>query len=146
MVWDGRFTVVSNGTHTRPIFERLKAGHSPRDAMAGVLMGLDREFDQHDTPRICGVFDAASDSLWLGSITATSLALMPLTVAAGQMAYVTTYERPLPSSSQVDGAFDPQRAAGICQHVVGGSIFADFDKAICAAATVIQIGGSRRPR
>lgn len=30
--------MVSSGTHTRPIFERLKAGHAPRDAMAGVLI------------------------------------------------------------------------------------------------------------
>ena len=63
---------------------------------------------------------------------------MPLTVATGQMAYVTTYERPMPSPSQIDAAFDLQRAAEVCRHIVSGSIFAGFDKPICAAAAAVM--------
>ncbi len=45
------------------MYERSKAGNSPRDAIVGVLVGLDREFDQHDTPRVCGLIDLAEDKL-----------------------------------------------------------------------------------
>jgi IMP cyclohydrolase len=139
-VWDGRFAVLSNGTHTRPIFERLKAGNAVRDAIASVLVGLDREFDDHDTPRICGVMDVAGDALWLGSVTAEALAVMPIRVEPGTMAYVTTYEFPLPSSSQVDPSFSSARAVEVCHHVTNGSVFAGFERPICAAAVVATDG------
>jgi IMP cyclohydrolase len=139
-VWNERFVVVSNGTHTRPIFERLKAGNAPRDAVLTVLAGLDREFDQYDTPRICGVLDVAGNSLWLGSITATAFAVMPVDVEAGQMAYITTYSFPLPSPSQVDLLFNSVQAAETCRHITEGSRFADFDKPICAAAALVNNG------
>jgi IMP cyclohydrolase len=136
LAWNERFGVVSNGTHTRPIFERLKAMNTPRDAMVGVLAGLDREFDEHDTPRICGVIDRVEGTLWLGSITATGLAVMPIHIAKGQMAYITTYEFPMPAREQVDMFFDGETARESCEHMITGSIFATFDKPICATAWV----------
>lgn len=136
LIWDERVAVVSNGTHTRPIFEQLRSGNATRDAISSVLVGLDREFDEYDTPRICGVLDMATDTLWLGSITATAVAVMPIKVENGQMAYITTYSFPLPSPSQVDAVFMPTKAAEICQHIVEGSIFAGFSKPICSAALI----------
>lgn len=141
LIWNERFAVVSNGTHTRPIFERLKAGNTPRDAMLGVLAGLDREFDEHDTPRICGLFDTQNDTLWLGSVTASALAVGPVQVKPGQMAYVTTYGFPLPASGQMDFAFGAMQADEICRHVTQSSIFADFEKPICAAAAMAGTAG-----
>lgn len=136
LIWNERFAVVSNGTHTRPIYERLKAGNAPRDAIASVLVGLDREFDQHDTPRICGVVDIAGDTLWLGSITATSLSVMPLEIRRGQLAYVTTYELPLPGREQMDDRFNAVDATAACRYIVGESVFSEFDKPVCAASWV----------
>jgi IMP cyclohydrolase len=133
--------VVSNGTHTRPIYERLNAGNKPRDAMASVLIGLDREFDQHDTPRICGLIDISEDRLWLGSITASSLAVMPVDVEAGQMAYVTTYEFPLPRREQTDLSFNVANANEACRHITSGSVFSAFDRPICSASCVSAAGG-----
>lgn len=141
IVWNAHFAVASNGTHTRPIFERLKAGHSPRDSILGVLAGLDREFDALDTPRICSVADIRVGTLWLGSITATSISVMPMEVQAGQFAYVTTYEYPHPQASQIDSAFAASNAGGVCSHIVSGTIFAGFGKPICAAAVICGPGG-----
>ncbi len=141
LVWNSRFAVVSNGTHTRPIFERLKAGNAPRDAIAGVLIGLDREFDEHDTPRIRGLFDAERDTLWLGSITADSLSIMPLELEPGRLAYITTYGFPLPSAAQCDRAFKAESADAICEHITQHSIFADFEKPVCSAAAVLSANG-----
>lgn len=136
LVWNERFAVVSNGTHTRPIFERLKAGNTVRDAVVAVLAGLDREFDQHDTPRICGVVDVGEDRMWLGSITATGLAVMPLHIANGHMAYVTTYEFPMPATGQIDSLFRVEDAQKTCEHMISGSVFGGFDRPICATSWV----------
>lgn len=141
LVWNERFAVVSNGTHTRPIFERLRAGNSPRDAMVSVLSGLDREFDEHDTPRICGLMDIAKGTSWLGSITATSLAVRPVNVANGQMAYITTYGFPLPLDEQADTAFQAASADDVCRHLSFSSVFSEFEKPICSAACIATADG-----
>jgi len=141
IVWNDQFAVVSNGTHTRPIFERLKAGHTPRDAILTVLAGLDREFDDYDTPRICGLLDIAENRLWLGSVTAQSLCVTPVAVEAGQMAYITTYGFPMPSSDQLDRSFHEAEAHRICEHVMQNSVFARFEKSVCAAAVVVGKNG-----
>lgn len=140
LIWNESVVVISNGTHTRPIFERLKAGHTPRDAMVAVLSGLDREFDQHDTPRICGVIDRANDLMWLGSVTATALAVTPIHVTNGQLAYVTTYEFPLPSRNQIDESFAPETAQRSCAHIISGSVFGSFDSPVCATSLVASGG------
>ncbi|EUB98714.1 IMP cyclohydrolase [Rhizobium sp. CF080] len=141
LIWNARFAVVSNGTHTRPIYERLKAGNNPRDAIASVLVGLDREFDQHDTPRICGLVDLAEDKLWLGTITATSLSVMPIEAKPGQLAYITTYEFPLPRVEQIDSDFDATDPNAVCRHITNGSVFAQFEKPVCAASWIASASG-----
>lgn len=141
LVWNDRFAVVSNGTHTRPIFERLKAGNTPRDAIVSVLTGLDREFDDHDTPRICGLFDGAENALWLGAITANSLCVCPMEPRPGEMAWITTYGFPLPAAGQVDRAFPAATADEICTHMVARSVFAGFEKPVCAAGAVLSARG-----
>lgn len=141
IVWNDRFAVVSNGTHTRPVFERLKAGNTPRDAMLTVLAGLDREFDDHDTPRICGLLDIAEDRLWLGSVTAQSLCVTPVAVEPGQMAFITTYGFSTPSPDQLDRSFREADADRICEHVMKNSVFGQFEHPVCAAAAVMGENG-----
>lgn len=134
LLWNERHVVASNGTQTRPIFERLKAGHSIRDALVTVLAGLDREFDAYDTPRICAVGDRRSGAIYLGSVCADALSVVPMTVSAGEMAYISTYGGPLPGGGQIDTAFTATTAAETCDHVIGGSLFARFERPVCATA------------
>jgi len=143
LVWDERFVVVSNGTHTRPIFERLKAGNAPRDAIASVLMGLDREFDEHDTPRICGTLDLMQDRLWLGSVTAQSFHVVPMAAGPGQLAYITTYEFPLPRTKQVDQDLDAVDPNAVCSHIIRESVFSQFENPVCAASWIGSASGHK---
>ncbi len=134
LLWSERYVVASNGTQTRPIFERLKAGNSIRDALVAVLAGLDREFDAYDTPRICAVGDRTSGAIYLGSVCADALSVIPVDVSAGEMAYISTYGGPLPGGGQIDTAFTATTAAKTCDHVIGGSLFARFERPVCATA------------
>ena len=141
LVWDEKHVVVSNGTHTRPIFERLRVSGSVRDAIISVLVGLDREFDAHDTPRICGVVDIAEDRLWLGSITADAISVRPVDVAAGQCRYISTYEFPLVDAEQIDPEFNVESASSISTHMMGGSVFGRFNRPVCAVGAVVTPAG-----
>ena len=47
--------VVSNGSHTDPIFERIEKGVSPDKALQEVLTEMGYEADDYNTPRIAGV-------------------------------------------------------------------------------------------
>jgi len=143
LIWNSRFAVVSNGTHTRPIYERLRAGNAPRDAIVSVLVGLDREFDQQDTPRICGLVDLAENRLWLGSITATSLSVIPIEARPGQLAYITTYEFPLPRTEQIDQDFDAVDPDAVCSHITRESVFSQFEKPVCAASWIGSASGHK---
>ncbi|EJJ28433.1 IMP cyclohydrolase [Rhizobium sp. CF142] len=141
LIWNSRFAVVGNGTQTRPIYERLKAGNTPRDAIVSVLVGLDREFDQHDTPRICGLVDLDENRLWLGSVTADSLSVMPVEVQPGQLAYIATYEFALPRADQIDQFFDAGNANAVCHHITHVSVFSEFEKPVCAASWIGSASG-----
>lgn len=90
--------------------------------------------------------DLVEDRLWLGSITATGLAGRPVDVAAGQMACITTYELSFPRSEQCDRAFHADSADDTCRHVLGGSVFSEFEMPICAAACTggITLGSKLR--
>lgn len=142
LLWNDRHAVASNGTQTRPIFERLKAGNSIRDALASVLLGLDREFDALDTPRICAVADRADGTIYIGSISANALSIMPMVVSPGQMAYVSTYGGPMACRDQIDTNFSAKNAAEACRHLIEGSVFAGFEKPVCATAFLHGADGS----
>ena len=60
----GDFAVVSNGTHTDMIFERIQDGQQPMDAMVLSLAAYGYEKDELDTPRIAGA--VRGDHAWLG--------------------------------------------------------------------------------
>ena len=47
--------VVSNGSHTDPIFERLESGTPPDVALQEVLTEMGYERDDFNTPRIAGI-------------------------------------------------------------------------------------------
>jgi IMP cyclohydrolase len=140
LLWNARYLVAGNGTQTRPIFDRLCAGYSLRDALAGVLSGLDREFDAYDTPRISAAVDIQIQQLYLGSVTADALSIVPVETIPGRFAYITTYEFPLPLPSQA-ADLNGRDADSICRQLIDGPIFGGFDHPVCATAAVVDSDG-----
>ena len=57
-------------------------------------------------------------------------------VPAGEIRYVSTYEKNRPEDDNVDTAFDAADAQSICSYVIGGGVFADFEHPVTAAAAV----------
>lgn len=87
------FVVISNGTHTDLIAEKLRGGMKPEDALQQALAELGYEKDDHSTPRIAGVLSVHGDNDWLGVARKDALAVQKTTLQRGKLLYISTYER-----------------------------------------------------
>ena len=81
------FAVVSNGSHTDVIFDKLVEGYPPKDAIATALLSMDYEKDEYSTPRIAGV--VLRDEVYLGFVGKYSLKVERFTEGTF---HVATYE------------------------------------------------------
>lgn len=131
------FAVVSNGSHTDPVAEKLQSGMIPRDALASVMLAMDFEHDSLDTPRITGITTPDGSKGWLAIVRRDALLVREFDLQPGQAFYVSTYERNEPSIVQVDNGFSATTAEQSCDFILHGGVFADFERpvsAVCAVA------------
>jgi IMP cyclohydrolase len=87
----GDVAVVSNGTHTDMILERIQDGQRPIDALAISLVAYGYERDELDTPRIAGV--VRGDLGWLGIAKRDEFRVREFNLEDGQAFLVATYEK-----------------------------------------------------
>ena len=138
----GNLAVVTNGSHTDPIAEKLQAGMSPRDALASVMLAMDYEHDSLNTPRIAAVVCSHGRLGWLAIVRQDALLVREFELQPGQAFYVCTYEKNCPCPTQVDNALDVSSAADACQYVLGRGVFADFEKPVTAACALANDQGT----
>ncbi|MCX8065572.1 MAG: IMP cyclohydrolase [Candidatus Hydrogenedentes bacterium] len=136
-ILDGEVVVLSNGSHTDPIAEKILNGTPTRDAIAMVLMALDFEKDEYATPRIVAVVDKADGSGWLGVVRSDGLEVRRMDLMPGRYFYVATYLENFISTCH-GGVFPAQTADGACDFILHGGVFAERTHpitAVCALAT-----------
>ena len=136
----GDWAVVSNGSHTEPISEKVAAGMPIRDALALSLLALDYEKDDYNTPRIAGAVPLTGDAGWLAIVRRDALVVTELALEAGRAAYVATYELDDPRRNQ-SAVLEGADAAAVARFVVDGGEFAKLTHAVTSAAAVAN-GGS----
>jgi IMP cyclohydrolase len=134
----GRYAIVSNGSHTDPIAEKIVMGMSPRDAITLGLLAMDYEKDSYNTPRIVAVADTQSDRGFLGIIRHDAVLVQEVPLKPGQAWYLSTYEKNEIRAENTDTAFTAESAAECCAHIVGGGAFAEFELPVTAAAAVVS--------
>lgn len=132
----GRYAVVSNGSHTDPIAEKICMGMPPRDAITLGLLAMDYEKDSYNTPRIVAVADAQSNRGFLGIIRHDAVLVKELELKEGEVWYLSTYEKNEICTQNIDAAFGAASADGACAHIINGGAFADFELPVTAAAAV----------
>ena len=132
----GPYAVVSNGSHTDPIAEKLQAGLGLRDAVVTVLAALDYEHDSLNTPRIAAVVQRGAGKGCLGIVRQDAVLVQEFALDPGQALYVATYEHNVPCSHYAEPQFDAANAAAACQFVLGQGVFATLERPITAACAV----------
>ncbi len=140
VVCEGDVAVVTNGSQTDPIAEKIAAGMSPRDALVLSLLALDFEHDQYNTPRICAVLDKGTKAAWLGTVREDGLTVARVTLEPGTFRYVATYEENDLAADQ-GGSFSVDSAEAACDFVLGAGIFAARSNPVTAVAAVARDDG-----
>jgi IMP cyclohydrolase len=136
------YAIVSNGSQTDPVTEKIAAGIPPRDALASVMLAMDYEHDSLDTPRITGIVSPQGDKGWLAIVRKDALLVREYAMKPGQAFYVCTYERNEPCLAQTDGNFTAETAEEACAFILGGGVFADFERPVSAACAVANADGT----
>ena len=122
--------VVSNGTHTDPIFDLLEDGAAPDAALQQVLTEMGCEKDEYNTPRIAGV---ATDTLgFVATVRADALEISSFELEPNSCHVICTYEMDRVESKGYP--FLAETAEEAARYAVDGGIFKDLEKPICAAA------------
>lgn len=123
VVAGGQVAVVTNGSQTDPIAEKIAMGMPVRDALALSSLALDFEKDDYNTPRVSSIIDLRDESAWLGIVRDDGLEVRRIPLEAGKCWYVATYEENRISAHHSD-AFDASTADEACAYILGGGRFA----------------------
>jgi IMP cyclohydrolase len=119
--------VVSNGSHTDVIADKIASGMNIRDSIALSLLSMDYEKDDFNTPRIAGATTLNGDS-YIGIVTHEDLIVQK--VENGKCAYISTYEHTQP---MIVG-FRATNAQEAAQFILDQGTFEEFTNPVTSAA------------
>ena len=128
--------IVSNGSHTDVIADKIALGMNIKDAIAYSLLTLDYEKDDYHTPRIAGVVTSTNkkdDYICYVGI-ANDEKLLVDKIPYGEAVFISTYGSQFYDS--VD--FDAKTAEDAAKFIFDGGIFANYKKAVTAGAAVFD--------
>ena len=132
----GKIALVTNGSQTDPIIEKIMSGMNLRDALALPMLAMDYEKDSLNTPRISAAVDAERKVAMLGIVRHDALLVREFPLEPGKIYYLSTYEKNAPCGHNCDEAFDAADADALCAYMISGGVFADFEKPVTAAAAL----------
>lgn len=135
IVQDGAVAVVTNGSHTDPIAEKVAMGMPVRDALVLSSLALDYEKDQYNTPRISAVVDLRDGSGWLATVREDGLEVRKMALEPGRFYYVATYEENTITEIQ-SGAFTGRSAEEACEFILHQGVFAKRTNPVTGVAAV----------
>ena len=138
----GTYAVVSNGSQTDPITEKIAMGMPVRDAVASCLLAMDFEKDDYNTPRIVAVADYAKPVGYLGIVRHDAIHVTEMPLTPGTVYYVATYEHNTPARCHyVDKEFDVLSAEDACGYIMSKGVFSELENPVTAAAAVAAGSG-----
>jgi len=140
LVCGGQVAVVTNGSHTDPIAEKIDLGMAPRDALVLSTLALDYEKDDYNTPRVSAVVDTRDGAGWLGIVRHDGLEVRQMPLAPGKFFYVATYEENTPSDA-FSGEYDATSADEACDFILGKGVFAERENPVTAVAAMATSDG-----
>ncbi len=125
--------VVSNGSHTDVIADKISVGMNIRDAIALSLMTMDYEKDDFNTPRIAGAVTKSGEA-YIGIVTHENLIVEK--VPEGESSYISTYEQIKPNKVEFE-ASNSQEAA---EFIMNKGKFEEFTYPVTSAAAFLGNG------
>ena len=131
------YAIVTNGSQTDPIAEKIASGMSVRDAITISLLALDYEKDDYNTPRIVAVASLKEKIAYLGVVRKDAIHVTEMALKPGELYYVATYEHNTPARCHYnDKSFNAETPEELCQYVINKGIFKDLENPVTAAAVI----------
>jgi IMP cyclohydrolase len=119
--------VVSNGSHTDVIAEKIASGMDIRDAIALSLLTMDYEKDDYKTPRIAGATSLNGES-YIGIVTHEKIIVKRINDR--KACYIATYEEIKPKYAE----FIADNALEAAKFIFNGGSFNKFTNAVTSSA------------
>jgi IMP cyclohydrolase len=123
----GDVAIVSNGSHTDVIADKIAVGMNIKDAIALSLITMDYEKDDFNTPRIAGAITNDGEA-YIGIVTHESIIVEK--VPKGESCYISTYEHIKP----VKVEFKAENAMEAAEFIMSGGKFEEFKNPVTSAA------------
>jgi len=130
------FAVITNGSHTDAIAEKIDMGYPVRDALALTLLAMDYEKDGYNTPRIAGVISPDSNLAYLASVNENSLVVRDFKLTPGTAFYVATYEHCIPCVHYKDSEFDAKNAQQAKEYIFSKGVFAQLELPVTSTSVL----------
>lgn len=130
------FAVITNGSHTDAVSEKIDMGYPARDALALSLLAMDYEKDTYKTPRIAGVISLDSNLAYLASVNEKSLIVRDFKLIPGTAFYVATYEHSIPCIHYKDSEFDSQNAQQAKEYIFSKGVFAQLELPVTSTSVL----------
>lgn len=115
--------IVTNGSQTDPICEKIAMGYPARDAIALSLLAMDYEKDSLNTPRIAAVI--SNGAAYLGIVTKDGINVSDFPLMENECLMVATYEKTSFSRLTIEAT----SAADVAKKMYDLT----FEKPVCAA-------------
>ncbi|MBQ6512357.1 IMP cyclohydrolase [Methanobrevibacter sp.] len=128
--------VISNGSQTDVIADKIALGMNIRDAMAYSLLTMDYEKDDYNTPRIAGAVtstDAEDEyECYIGIVNDNKILVEA--VPFGDAAFISTYGSQVPDKVE----FDAKGATESAKFIFDEGTFANYEKPVTSCAAVFD--------
>ncbi|AMK15853.1 IMP cyclohydrolase [Methanobrevibacter olleyae] len=126
--------IISNGSQTDPIADKIALGMNIRDALAYSLITLDYEKDDYNTPRIAAVVkgDEGSYEAYIGIVTDNKVLVEKIDDDGAQ--FISTYEKNTPE----DVIYSAENPNDACKFIFDEGDFAEFEHPVCSVAAIFD--------
>lgn len=136
IIIEDNIAIVSNGSQTDVIADKIALGMNIKDALAYSLLTMDYEKDDYHTPRIAGVVKHSDDKddyeCYIGIVN--DYKLLVEKIPYGEAAFISTY------GSQVYDVleFDANNSTDAAKFIFDEGTFANYEKPVTSCAAVFE--------
>ena len=128
--------IVSNGSQTDVIADKIGVGMNIRDAIAYSLLTMDYEKDDYNTPRIAAAVTSSSKEdeyeCYIGIVNDRKILVEH--VPFGKAAFISTYGSQAPDLVE----FEAQTATDSAKFIFDEGTFANYEKPVTSCAAVFD--------
>jgi IMP cyclohydrolase len=122
--------VISNGSHTDVIADKIESGMSTKDALTLSLLAMDYEKDDYNTPRIAGVVNPEEYEAYIGIVTDEKILVEKL--ESGTAKFISTYEQQNPKNVEIP----VKTSKDLAEFIFNQGEFKNFSNPVSSVASI----------